>query len=85
MKIIGGHLALIHRKCQKYSNVWPLGILERYNIIEKYSELITSSKERIASPKIGLTHGDYRLRNILKDEEKIYISDWEFGGLNFIY
>ncbi len=85
LKIIGEHLALIHRKCQTLSSVWPPGILDRYNAQKKYSDLINSSKEKVTKPKIGLTHGDYRLRNIMKDKKKIYISDWEFGGLNFIY
>jgi hypothetical protein len=82
---IGENLATIHGQCMTLCEIWPSKFLERYSSQEKYSGLIKDLQEGIGKVKVGWVHGDYRLRNMLKERGRIYVTDWEYGQLGFIY
>ncbi len=84
---IGETLATVHRNHHRASEWKRSHLTERYRAFrdKDLAALFEQVSSAIKQPVYGLTHGDYRRRNILSTPEGIKVVDWEFFGTNFVY
>lgn len=74
---IGQILAEIHLENMKIVIFWPERLFLRFNERPEYQGLLQlyQFRDLIKEVKTGTIHGDFRLRNILKDDKEIKITD----------
>ncbi len=83
---IGTTLASIHQS-SKFVSAWETAhVLSRYKrlpdpLFQRFNEI----KDSVEEPRYGVTHGDYRRRNIISSDTGVKVVDWEFMGKSFVY
>lgn len=86
---MGKTLAHIHKQQGIKLGSWEQSrLLARYQVSESAFVVNEYGKVRVmlAKPQFGLTHGDFRRRNIfISDNNGVKVIDWEFAGENIIY
>jgi len=82
---IGKLLATVHNRCCLVIGVWPQNIMQKYKPFPEIDSQLSLLQKEIKKIRVGFIHGDFRLRNILKDGQKLLFTDWEYAGINFVY